>query len=108
MDRSVNRVGTGVYKGEATSEGRMEIHEVIQDGGAQLTGMEIYSDRLPRLPEGGGRGGMQVTPLHPLLPGSIAFAFLFNRSISITIIYHLTNLLIMAPGAFTNSISLRV
>ena len=33
MDRSVNRVGTGVYKGEATSEGRMEIHEVIQDGG---------------------------------------------------------------------------
>ena len=46
-------------------------------------------------------------PLSPLII-SIAFAFLFNRSISITIIYHLTNLLIMAPGAFTNSISLRV
>lgn len=33
MDRSVNRVGTRVYIGEATFEGRMEIHdEVIQDG----------------------------------------------------------------------------
>ena len=69
MDRSVNRVGTGVYKGEATSEGRMEIHEVIQDGGAQLTGMEIYSDRLPRLPEG---GGMQVTPLPSPLPSTLS------------------------------------
>ena len=90
MDRSVNRVGTGVYKGEATSEGRMEIHEVIQDGGAQLTGMEIYSDRLPRLPEGGGEEGdasyatpsLYFPPLSPIII-TIAFAFLFNRSIFI-------------------------
>ena len=62
----MNRVGTGVYMREATSEGRMEIHEVIQDGGAQLTGMEIYSDRLPRLPEGGEEGGCKLR--HSLLP----------------------------------------
>ena len=98
MDRSVNRVGTGVYMREATSEGRMEIHEVIQDGGPQLTGMEIYSDRLPRLPEGGGRGGMQVTPLPPLIPLALSphhqhQLFFFNRSIFIAIICNLTKLL---------------
>lgn len=53
----MNRVGTGVYMREATSEGRMEIHEVIQDGGfSSLVWKYILTGFPGYLREGEGVG----------------------------------------------------